>query len=400
VSDIVPIALAAPELMTALEFNIAILQPCMVWGPPGIGKSELMAQLAKKLGMELKDVRAMLMNPIDVNGLPHIIMPGTQAAIIAELQRRKDDPTFTVADMITVLKGDSAALDYFGQTVWSRPGVFPRYDESGRGVILFFDEINAAGADVQAALYQPFLDRRIGDHLLDNGVALMAAGNRTNDKGHVSPMPTPLLDRLQHYDMSVSLDAWIDWADDNGVHPLVIAYLQFANKKHDSNAQRCGMLHVFDPKKVSEDRSFPTPRSWSKVSNSIYEMEKRDLIGTMIETATIAGKVGRDAAAELIDFAITFREGLSINAIVLNPDSAKLPTQPAMKCAVISSLARQTTEINVSSLFQYVVRMEEEYQVNFIKMACRFNPKVSTAGTVSRFMRDNAEAFLQQKAAA
>ena len=76
---------------------------------------------------------------------------------------RGENPNTSIADVIAILKGDTNALNHFGQTVWSRPGILPEYDESGRRVMLFFDEINAASPDVQAALYQPILDGRIGD---------------------------------------------------------------------------------------------------------------------------------------------------------------------------------------------------------------------------------------------
>jgi hypothetical protein len=396
--DMLPIALAAPELLVALEMNVEIQQSSMIWGPPGIGKSDLMRQLARKLGISLKDVRAMLMNPVDVNGMPHkrfgheaimklqrlgqmldsrVVNFNDVKSLIGELSPQEKLEAITKLlnnakgdfkewDKVRTIVGDTAD-DYFGESIWARPGILPKV---GSG-ILFFDEINAAGPDVQAAMYQPILDRRIGDHLLGLGWVIMCAGNRMNDKGRVQPMPTPLADRLQHYDMVVEWDAWKQWASNNDVHPLIIAYLQMSMTKSYSEQDRCGMLHFFNPK----DRSFPTPRSWEKVSHAIKKMEDLDLIGTQIELATIAGKVGREAAAELIDFGRVYREGLSLPTIMMNPDSTIIPTQPAMKCTVAAALARGASKENLDIIWQYVRRMEPEYQMLFFKHALRLHPE-------------------------
>lgn len=410
--DTLPIALAAPELMVALEMNIDLQQPCMVWGPPGIGKSMIMAELAESRGISLKDVRAMLMNPVDVNGMPHrrfgheaimklhrlaqildakVVNLADVKSIVCDLtpEAKLDAITKMITsgndnfkdwDKIRTLVGETAD-DYFGESIWARPGILPRV---GRG-ILFFDELNAAGEDVQAAMYQPVLDRRIGDHLLGLGWVIMAAGNRLSDKGRVKPMPTPLADRLQHYDMVVEWDAWKAWANKNDVHPLVIAYLELSMRKTYPEKDRVGMLHFFNPK----DRSFPTPRSWVKVSNAIKTMEDRDLVGTQIEIATIAGKVGREAAAELIDFSKFHREGLSIPAIMMNPDAVIVPTQPAMKCTVSAALARAASKQNLDIVWKYIGRMEDEYQVMFFKHALREHPDLHEHRTFTRFFADH-----------
>lgn len=411
-TDMLPIALAAPELMTALEMNVAIQQPCMVWGPPGIGKSMVMAQLAEKLGIALKDVRAMLMNPVDVNGMPHrrfgheaimklqrlsqvldaqVVNFNEVKSIVSELspQAKLDaitkmlsdaKGTFKDWDKIRDVVGDTAD-DYFGESIWARPGILPKV---GSG-ILFFDEINAAGPDVQAAMYQPILDRRIGDHLLAAGWVIMCAGNRMNDKGRVQPMPTPLKDRLQHYYMAVEWEAWEQWAKDTGIHPLVIAYLKFTMGRQYEEKDRCGMLHFFNTK----DDSFPTPRSWAKVSRAIQEMEDRNLIGTQIEQATIAGKVGREAAVELIDFATMYREGLSMPAIMMNPDTVVVPSQPAMKCAISAALARNASKQNLDIIWKYMVRMEAEYQMMFFKHGLRLHPELHEHHTFTDFFAAN-----------
>lgn len=418
--DTLNLTLDAEELMLVLEMNVEIQQPCMTWGPPGIGKSEIYDQLSKKLGIQIKDVRAMLLNPVDVNGTPHRRY-GHEAAMklyrISEILGSETPDYGAVREIVTTsspeerltqitkmltedrrgqfkhweqvveLVGD-VTDEYFGQTIWSRPGILPKV---GRGILLF-DELVSASEDVQAALYQPFLDRRIGDHILGQGWVPMAAGNRLSDKGRVRPMPSPLSDRLQHYDLAVAWEPWKKWAGENGVHPLIIAYLETTMGRENppipgTNERGVGMLHRFNPL----DRSFPTPRSWKKVSNSLYAMEDRGLDGTNIELVTIAGKVGREGAVELIDFSKVWREGLSMKAIITDPAGTVIPQKAAMKCAVTAALARIAARDSIENVWTYMRRMNEEYQVMFWKQATQMHDELKTHRLFTRFFEQHEE---------
>lgn len=375
------IQLDAIELAVALELMVKIKQPTMIWGPPGIGKSDLVDQLAQRLNYGLMDFRALYRNPVDVGGMPHVLYENGPGKIPSR------EPT---------------KYDHIGFTVFSRPDLIVR---DGR-VIIFLDEINAAPPEVQAALYQLILDRCIGPHKLGDEVVILCAGNRTNDRGHVEPMPSPLADRLQHYDMAVNLPAWEEWAVPAKVHPLIIAYLRIRDKMDDEEklhdwhhpeliqgqqaprrgldqeeAVHCGMLHRFNPR----ERSSTTPRSWARASTELYAIEAAGLGGTHIEKATLAGKIGRAGATELCGFAEMFRSGLSIDAILRNPDTAPTPTDPAMRCAIATSLARRTTERNIDNVMTYAMRLPEEYRVRLVKDAERRDPTLASTGAFVNF---------------
>lgn len=365
-------ALDAIEMAMALEMNQAIQQPTIIWGPPGIAKSALVMQLAAKLNMPVLDIRALTRNPADVNGLPFVLFDNG-----AKPPSR--DPT---------------ATDKVGYTVWSRPDLVP---QDGEG-ILFLDELPAGAPEIQASLYQLILDRCIGPHKLGDGWTIFCAGNRMSDRGHVWPMPSPLSDRLQHYDLVCKLAPWLQWASANDIHPMVTGYLNLRDKYdiEDTNVQgnartasdpnplataavasalptyrqappklstvvipdHCGMLLRFDPK----ERSFPTPRSWHKVSNALYEIERRGLTDSKIEFSTVAGKVGMVAATELLAFAKLFRQGFSISTIIANPDTAPEPQDAGMRCAVASALARNATKANIAKIYRYADRaLPEEF---------------------------------------
>ena len=127
----------AAEVITQL---LSTRWPVFVWGPPGVGKSSVVAAIAKKQGLDLLDIRASLLDPTDLRGIPAIES---------------------------------------GQAVWTPPSFLPQ-DPDSKG-ILFFDELNAAPPLVQASLYQLTLDRRIGEYRLPDGWRILGAGNRAED---------------------------------------------------------------------------------------------------------------------------------------------------------------------------------------------------------------------------
>lgn len=445
-ADALPIMLNADELDDALSLMIDIRRAAMVWGPPGIGKSRKMADLSTKLGIGLRDIRALLMNPVDVNGLPHVQFQSDAVAELVRLFRAKEVPSIDSInaifkkrrtramqeleklfaadapdnDAISQVLNQTSEVDLYGQTVWSRPGFLP---SEGRGILLF-DEINAAPPEVQAALYQVMLDFKVGEHVMASGWVPFAAGNRESDKGVAYRMPTPLSDRMFHFDLVVEFGPWERWAVDNDIHPLVVAYLQVTIRDDDSRSGQAveilkrqmadaisrpgfsfdsaqdligkvkrqysdgvGMLHRFDPK----ERSFPTPRSWEMVSDALKKMEDRGLEGTQVERAVIAGKVGRVAAEEMLAFAITFRKGWTIGQALMNPDTCVVPEEPSMLCAVAGALARNVTTRNIGNGIKYVLRLPEEYRVMFIKQATERDPTLANTSPVTKFMVDHRE---------
>ena len=160
-------------------------QPVFIWGSPGTGKSAVVNQLAAELEIALRDIRALLLDPVDLRGLPFI---------------GKD-----------------------GRSQWATPHFLP---QDGEG-ILFLDELNAAPAMVQASCYQLVLDRRLGEYTLPGGWAIVAAGNRDSDRAATTRMPTPLRNRFVHIDFEVDVQEWSEWAIKANVGPEVIAFIRF-----------------------------------------------------------------------------------------------------------------------------------------------------------------------------
>jgi hypothetical protein len=224
-------------------------RPIFLWGPPGIGKSDIIKQLGTELDAHVIDVRLSLWEPTDIKGIPF--------------------------------------FDSVNETMkWAPPSELPDAEmaKQHKLIILFMDEMNSAAPSVQAAAYQLILNRRVGTYRLPDNVVMVAAGNRETDKGVTFRMPAPLANRFVHLEMAVDWDDWQDWAVENKLHKDVVGFLTFSKKE----------LYDFDPK--SSSRAFATPRSWSFVSELLHDDD------TDAETLTdlTAGSVGEGLAIKFM----------------------------------------------------------------------------------------------------
>ena len=310
----------ASAISNALHSLFAAGQPVFIWGGPGIGKSAVVRQFATELAIPLQDVRAVLLDPVDLRGLP-----------------------FLASD---------------GRSKWATPEFLPK-DGSG---ILFLDELNAAPAMVQASCYQLVLDRKLGEYKLPDGWAIIAAGNRDSDRAVTTRMPTPLRNRFVHLEFEVDLQEWCEWAIQAGIRPEVIAFLRF----------RPELLSAFD----RDANSFPSPRSWEFVSRIVEARPDR-----LIEHELFSGAVGTGAATEFSAFLRTFRELPNIDVILLNPTKEPVPENAAAQYAVASALARCASDNNFDRVCLYLDRMPTEFRVLSVRDATSRDPAIRhTAG--------------------
>lgn len=235
-----------PELVTILNRTMAADRPVMIWGPPGIGKSEAIEQIGAATDRPVIDMRLLLMEPTDLKGIPYY-----------------DHETKTM--------------------VWAPSSELPQPGQGLDNAILFLDEMPSAPPSVQASAYQLILNRKVGTYKLPKGVSIVAAGNRETDKGVVYRMPSPLANRFIHVSLQEDFKAWSQWAVNNNVHPDVVGFLS-ANERH---------LFNFNPK--SPDKAFATPRSWVFVSDVLDDTMPESLTSTLV-----SGCVGDGLAIEFM----------------------------------------------------------------------------------------------------
>lgn len=317
------------QVATSLNYLVEKQRPVFLWGPPGVGKSEVVAQVARARNAELLDVRLALLDPVDLKGFP-------------------------------VPNHDTQQMN------WLTPDFLPpmsvRNKPNKTHGILFLDELNSAAAAVQAAAYQLILDRRIGKYELPENWSIIAAGNRDGDRSVTHRMPAALANRLVHIDFEVSLDDWCGWAIDHGVQPEIIAFLRF----------KSNMLHNFDTKTVP--RAFPSPRSWMFVNDLL-----KSTLPAEQEHKLIEGTIGDGPAAEFISFIRLIRDLPNVDEILLNPTKVKVPDSPATLYALTTSLAMRASRDNYDILMKYVERVPTEFQVVFVRDSVRRADEVSKA---------------------
>lgn len=247
---------------------VTTMPSVMLWGAPGVGKSQAVRQIAREIEVgtgkktAVTDVRLILFNPIDLRGIPTANAEKTLA-------------------------------------IWLKPKIFDMNADDNVINILFLDEITAAPQSVQAAAYQITLDRVIGEHKLPDNCIVIAAGNRTTDKSVSYKMPKALANRLMHIAVEYSFESWRKWAIANGINKKVLGFLSF--KQND--------LFCFDS--TSEDLAFATPRSWEMVSNILNGVS--DDLNKMYPF--IAGLVGTGIAIEFRTWANVYEELPSIEDI-------------------------------------------------------------------------------------
>ncbi|MFA5488322.1 MAG: MoxR family ATPase [Candidimonas sp.] len=232
-----------------IEKTTSKKRPIFIWGPPGIGKSDIVWQIGRDQGRPVIDIRLLLMDPTDIRGIPY----------------------YSPAS---------------GKMEWAPPTDLPSDPESN--AIVFLDEMNAAPQAVQGAAYQLILNRRVGTYTLPESSVIVAAGNRETDKAVSYRMPSALSNRFVHVEMKHDYNDWHEWALNNNIDPSVIGFL----------GKFPAELNTFNPKTSS--RAFATPRSWSFVSELIDpEMSESD------QTDLICGCIGEGSGLKFSKFLTT-----------------------------------------------------------------------------------------------
>jgi len=256
--------------------------PVMLWGPPGVGKSQIVAQIGARHNAPVIVVRLSQMEPSDLRGIPF---------------------------------RDSELVE------WAIPSMLPNAERHGAQGILFLDEITSAVPSVSAAAYQLILDRRLGDYRVPDGWAIFAAGNRQGDRGVTYTMPAPLANRFSHFEVDLNLDDWVAWAYQNGIDERIIGFLRF----------RPEQLFNFDP--AHNPVAFPTPRSWEFVHRALQKFGD----SPALLLGTLQACVGPAAGIELKAFVDSLDQMPDLDAIVRG-EEIKAPKEVDLQYAVASAL--------------------------------------------------------------
>jgi hypothetical protein len=283
--------------------------------------------VVEEAGFELADIRAPLLDPTDLRGLPYV----------------KD-----------------------GVATWAPPSFLPSGAKS-KGV-LFFDELNAAPPLVQASLYQLTLDRRVGEYELPVGWRIVAAGNRAEDAAVVFRMPSALANRFIHLDFEVDFEDWAAWATVHQIHPLVQAFLRL---------RRDLLLDI-----RNMDRGFPTPRSWEMCSDALRALTTPDQA-----LDVLIGIVGEGAAMEFLGFCKQHLNAEHVEAILADPSHAALPDDLGDLYALIAFIAARAKEDEIAvAAGKLLLRLPPELGVILSRQILLLRPTFSSNPNFTKFV--------------
>ncbi|MDD2791368.1 MAG: MoxR family ATPase [Sulfurimonas sp.] len=298
----------------SLEYLTQKKVPVFLWGPPGIGKSSIVAQIAKEAEMGFIDLRLSLLDPTDLRGIP----------------------------FFNTIKETA---------LWAPPSFLP--DGKVERGILFLDELNTAAPMVQASAYQLILDRKIGEYTLPDGWAIVAAGNRESDRGVVFRMAAPLANRFVHLEMEVSVEDWKVWALKSEIHPAIIAFI----------SHRPDTLFTFG--NGNDSRSFATPRTWQYVNQVLACKPDADLLLPML-----AGAIGEDVAASFLGFLSVAGELPDLDAI-LDGSCKDVPSEaPALhilSAALSMRIDQATSSKKLNNLIEYTLSLPGEFSIMIVQ---------------------------------
>ncbi|MDB5311453.1 MAG: hypothetical protein JWO38_5655 [Gemmataceae bacterium] len=223
----------AKELIRCL----ADAESVLLLSPPGVGKSEMVRQVAAGAGLEVRSLLGTQIAPEDVSGVPKVV--GSRAVFCPPR---------------LLLPGDDKPF------------------------CLFLDELPAAPPEVQKAFYSLLLERRIGEYRLPPGTWVVAAGNRSEDRVLVRTLSSALLNRVFVIPLRVDRDEWQTWAEANGIRADVRAFVRFVPQSLQRPAP---------PDPVP----FSTPRAWALLSRDLDLAEAAGKLGTDERRALAFGRL-------------------------------------------------------------------------------------------------------------
>ena len=346
-SDTTMQTVTATDLKQEIRDNMRIGLNTMIWGGPGIGKSEIPQQVANELNIPLLDFRANLFDPVDVRGIPYT----------------RDD-----------LSVASGAMKI---TSWAPPDIFPSEETHGPRGLFMIDELPTAPPATQNAFLQLLLTRQVGNYKMPDGWSCLAAGNRLTDGASVYQMPSPVRNRLMHYELEPSLDAWCEWALKNEVNTTLVSFMRY----------RPNLLYSFK----ADEYAFPTPRSWSFVDKRLRLTKNMDDSRLFFG---IAGAVGTGPAGEFLAFAKIADKLPDIDNLIANPSSYMPSEDPAVLYALTGAVASRAKESTLENIMKLGKKIPTEFQVVLVKSILAIDKALFNQPTIQSWISDNSDVVL------
>jgi hypothetical protein len=306
------------KLIEILMDAIKHKEQLLIVGQPGIGKTDIVRQACEALKADVIVSHPAVSDPTDYKGLPV----------------RSEDKTH--AEFIP-----------FGET-W-------KAINAKKPTVWFVDDLGQSSEAVQKALMQLLLGRRLNGHMLSDEIVFVGATNDVGQRAGVTGLLEPVKSRWDSIvQLDVSLEDWCNWAFQNSMPAELIAFLR----------TRPELLCAFEPTKAIVNH--PSPRTWASVGRRLNRHIK--------DFDLITGAVGKGAATELLAFLELANEAPSLDEIIKNPTTTKIPEKPALRYLVSTGLAHRADKKNFDNIIKYLDRMSQPFRVLCMRDAIQKNP--------------------------
>lgn len=328
------------ELQSLLRKTIPAGLPVVIKGAPGVGKSEIVDQVCRMLDADLIIEHPVVSDPTDYKGLPFANKNGEAEFL----------PFGNLRKLINV----------------------------ERRTVCFLDDLGQASVSVQAACMQLLLARRINGHKVSDQVTFLAATNRHTDRSGVTGLLEAVKSRFATIvELAPDVEDWVAWALDHNIPTELIQFIRF----------RPNMLHDFKP--TNELKNSPCPRT---IVNASRLMQAGIPAG--IEYETYTGSAGEGFAAEFCGFLKIFRSLPNPDAVLLAPEKADVPTDPATLYAICGSLARRASENTMERIVTYARRLPAEFSVLMVQDSYKLCPEVQNTRAFITWASENQDVLI------
>lgn len=335
------------NLKDATDFTIRCIKAkkaCMISGSPGIGKSEIVKDIAKKFKLELIDIRLSTFCPEDLQGFP-------------------------------MLKGDYAEfvpMNTFPLTNTPIP-------KNKNGFLIFLDEFNNASLAVQSASYRLILDRQVGSHDLHPNTAIVCAGNLITDKAITNRLSTAMQSRLIHLEVAPNAEEWIKWGTQNKIDHRILAYISSTPDN----------LHNFDPK--HNDKTFSCPRTWCFLSSLIQEVKTENLKDIL---PLVTGTVGEGVGHEFVLYTEIYTDMPTYQDIKTKPFQITIKKEPAILFGLSHMIAAYFQENDIEPIMDFIERLPVEFQTITLQSILSRFPKLIKEKRINSWCAEKGEYLL------
>jgi len=328
-------------LFEAIKVSVSIRRPLLISGPPGIGKTQVVQQVADDLGIGCIVVHMPVMLVEDF-GIPDI----------------------------------SSAKEN-GHLTYTTPWWWPDVERHGERGILLFDDRNQADHSLQKVLANIIEARILHGKKLPDGWAVISTGNRREDRAGAVRVLSHLANRETELTLDVDVPQWQAWAMSKGIDHRLVGFFGF----------RPHLLCDFDP---DRDRN-PTPRAWEAVGRMMENIGH----DSPIFFDLVAGTVGEGAATELLAFVSLHEELPDVSRIVKGEDVVVDTSKMSVMYAATSAIAAMTeTEDHMSNCFKWLKATgRKEFEIVYARLVTSANSKLAATGAFTHWVVENNEAF-------